>query len=260
MECEQIKVKGHKETQMGDSSNKQGVGTHAHTIDIGVRKEVITKFMSAVRSNLMNGTALEFFEKHDKKKTGFFTLPGFLKLARGSLKISKEAVPDVEIGQLEQVLQFDVPSKDGIQLASLASYVEMGPQNFINSVKRKLQADLSRGPEVYDPLLELGALKEALRQEQLLAEKLTSIHPETPRYRDLDRHVTDMQRELEANRATRRPPPPEGQILSVNGALGGLSLVDFAQGEYMARREVQRMAAVPPVRTDPSSPRAAEHA
>ena len=55
-------------------------------------------------------------------------------------------------------------------------------------------------------------------------------------------------------RMHRREPPPKGQILSVNGALQGVSLVDVARGEYQSRREVQRMADIPPlVRPEPST-------
>ena len=122
----------------------------------------------------------------------------------------------------------------------------------MNIVKRKMQADLARGPEVYDPYLELESLKHALQQELLAAEALTGIHPETPRHSDLQTHIAEIQRDAEVSRATRRPPPPKGQVLSVNGALEGVSIVDLARGEYMARREVQRMAAIPPIR--PKSP------
>ena len=59
-------------------------GDH-HSIDIGLRKQVITHFINGVKSNLVGGTPLEFFEKQDKRKTGYLSRKAFVNVSEEPL-------------------------------------------------------------------------------------------------------------------------------------------------------------------------------
>jgi hypothetical protein len=55
----------------------------ASTFNIGIGKDVVVKIFNACKSNLMGKTNLEFFEKHDKKGDGIYSIAAFMKVKKG---------------------------------------------------------------------------------------------------------------------------------------------------------------------------------
>lgn len=75
-------------------------------MDVGLPKAVIANIYNACKSNLRGSTALEFWEKRDKKKTGF-TNSAFIKIARSELKLSPADASDADLGRFKQLCLLD---------------------------------------------------------------------------------------------------------------------------------------------------------
>jgi len=136
-----------------------------HAVDLGLRKEVIIKFVNAVKSNQMGGTSLAFFEKYDKKKEGVLSVTVFAKLLRGHLKLKTTVATDAEVGRLVELICLEEP-EGGLKLATLASVVDMGGSGFVRLCQRRLgEIAVKQAGVKYDPYLEFAPLREQNARE-----------------------------------------------------------------------------------------------